>query len=379
MSKGTLLITGASGYLGFAILLSALREGYTPHIVVRSAAKLDFVKNAPDLVALPNASTCKYFIVPDLTAPGSLDEATAGCDYVIHGASPLPWQLCEPELQHARLVVPAVACTLSALESARRSKTVKRVVCISSMAAFTPPELMGPLIPDSPVHISEDRIPPEASPPFADVVTAYCASKNAALRRSIEWMAERGGAVGAGFDLVALAPVYVAGRHPLATSTRDLWDSSNSLFLRLLAGKTAGWTEGVDAPEVAGGVHVDDVVELHLRALDRDRVPTPPATGVELCTVAVQMEWKDVAAAAKRLFPKEVEKGLLPCSVVGSKTEVRFDSGKVERLFGVKLRGLDEMLESLVPQYLELLEKEGKEGEGAPGWMKDGKVGGGTM
>lgn len=364
MSKGTLLITGATGFLGFSILLGALREGYTAHIVVRSASKQAAVQNAPDLLALPNnaALRCHFFIAPDLTAPGALDAAATGCDLVLHAASPLPFrELCPPERQHAEFIAPAEECTLAALESAKRAGTVKRVVCISSIGGFITPELLGPEVPEEKTWLSDETLNDYLQPPFQDMLTAYCASKTAALRKSLEWMEEEQRREGRQpFDLVNMAPIYVAGRHALATSTADLFGTSNAVFLQLVAGKTA-WKEG-DVPEVVGGVHIDDVVELHLAALDTERIKTPtegPRKGVEMFVIGYEMQWKDVTDAVAKLFPEAVEKGLVPNNgFVGSKTTVVVSKEKTERVFGIKLKGVEEMMASVMPQYLEFVEKE---------------------
>ncbi|KAB2577608.1 putative 3-beta hydroxysteroid dehydrogenase protein [Lasiodiplodia theobromae] len=371
MSKGKIMITGATGYIGSAILVAALRSGYTANVVVRSEAKREQVATAPALLAAAPGNdvnaVCQFFTVPDLAAKGALDAATRGCDYVIHAASPIPFVECAPEEQRATILEPAVACTLSALESAKAAGgTVKRVVCTSSIGAFVEPAMLGsewaPPAAGQNVYVNEASLQPDREPPFVDMATAYCASKTAALRRSLEWM-EREGAQNVGFDLVALGPAYVCGRHPLAASTKDLWATSNWRFLRLFAAGKPEPGAVAPPPEAACGTHIDDVVDLHLMALDREKIKTKaegePGAGTEFFTTGVDMRWEDVNELTAKLFPKEVEAGILPNGgYAGTYKELKFYSDKVEKAFGIKLKGLEEMVGSLVPQYLELLEKE---------------------
>ncbi|KKY20409.1 putative nadph-dependent [Diplodia seriata] len=368
-SKSRVMLTGGTGYIGSGILLALLRAGHTVHVVVRSEAKQSQVASAPALLSLLREvhgtadvdAFCKFFIVPDLTVRGSLDAAARGCTRVIHAASPLPHFECSGAAeQRAQILAPAVACTLSALESAKASGTVERVVCTSSVGAFAAGALLGPgYAGTEEVHVNESSLQPHVEPPFPDVLTAYCASKATALRRSLEWMAAERAKGPVGFDLVALGPAYVGGRHPLAASTKDLWDTSNFRYLRLITAAEKG--EG--PKEVACAAHVDDVVDLHLMALDREKVKTKgegeEGAGTELFTVAVDMLWEDVTEATKKLFPAEVEKGVLPnAGYVGTHSQVKFYSEKVEKAFGIKLKGVEAIVESLVSQYLELLEKE---------------------
>lgn len=347
MSNETIAVTGATGFIGFSILLRLLKSGYNVRIVVRSEAKAEGLRSHPVLKALQKESSISYYIVPDLSIIGALDEATKGADYVIHTASPLPFGLCEPENQYDEIVLPAINCTLSALESAKRSGTVKRVVVTSSCGAYITPEiLLGPELPE-PVTLSEKDRNPEYDPPYPHVLAAYVASKTAALRRSEAWMKEQKPA----FDMVCLAPTYVMGRSELAQSVKELFSTSNGLFLRM----AAGVTEPNSPPEVAAVVHIDDVVDLHFMALNKEKIP-----GGQTFLFSRNVAWNDVTPIIQEMYPEAVKSGLLPNTGNVPSKKVFFDSSKTEQTFGIKLRSVEEMVESLIPQYIELLEKEKK-------------------
>ena len=92
MSKQLILITGASGHLGFRTLVKALEAGYRTRIALRKLGQADKIKKARSIQ--PFSEDIEFTEVPDLTAPGAYDEAVTGVTYVIHVAAPL---LVSPE------------------------------------------------------------------------------------------------------------------------------------------------------------------------------------------------------------------------------------------------------------------------------------------
>lgn len=342
MSSKTIVLTGATGFCGFAILLAALKANYNIRIVVRSEAKANTLRTNPSFIALDKTSQCTFYTVPDLSAAGALDEACVGADYFIHTASPLPFKslALEPEKQWQEFVQPAIQNTISALQSAKRSNTIKRVVITSSCAVYIEPELLtGPV--STPVVRTEADRNAEIEPPYADVLCAYVASKTSAFLRSEQWMEQHK----PDFDVVNLAPTYVVGRHELATSTADLLSTSNVLALRMALGLAPAGSPA----EVASTVHIDDVAAIHLAALDTEKIPANEYLFGQV------MAWNDVCEVTKRLFPEQVAKGLLPCTADVPSKPVAVSKQRTESTFGIELRGLDDMVVDLVGQYLELV------------------------
>ena len=68
----------------------------------------------------------------DLLKPETLDLAIAGCDYVVHTASPFPIEKVKDENV---LIKPAVEGTLAVVKAAHKHR-VKRVVITSSAASI---------------------------------------------------------------------------------------------------------------------------------------------------------------------------------------------------------------------------------------------------
>ncbi|KAK8085338.1 hypothetical protein PG997_006609 [Apiospora hydei] len=370
MSKGTVFITGATGFLGSIFLLEALKKGYSAHVVVRSQSKGEIVK---DFVASHGFSNepvegkphCTYFTVPDLTLPGVLDEAVRGTDCVLHCASPLPFAEIPADRQQAEMIDPAIACTLNLLESVRTAggATVKRVVVLASLIAFANAEVMGPTwVPaeGQEVHPNEDTLNDYISPPVPQPAPRVLRGQDggaAQQPRLDEQQAGRGDPLG--FDLVNLAPAYVVGRHPLAHTTADLMGTSNSMLLAPLVGRTSD----PQGPLCVGGaVHVDDLTEICLESLDpAGKVKTPasgPDRGVANFCISVDVVWNDAKSLVAAKWPAHVESGLLPNQGdFPTKPRISFASRKTEEAFGIKLKGLEEMVEAIVPQYVELLQK----------------------
>ncbi|KAG9530409.1 NAD(P)-binding protein, partial [Aureobasidium melanogenum] len=342
MSSETLVLTGATGFCGFAILQEALQYDYNIRIVVRSAAKADILRNNPCFKSLTRGPPrCSFYIVPDLSVEGALDEATAGADYMIHSASPLPFTnlSLSPSEQYKQMVEPAVINTISALQSAHKSNSVKRVVMTSSCAIFITPELLvGPV--DRPVVLTEENINAEIAPPYANVLVSYVASKTSSFLKAKQWMAEHK----PNFDIVNVCPTYVQGRNELATSPADLMSTSNVLFLRMALGVAPK-----DSPaEIASVVHIEDVAAIHIAALNKDRIPA----GEYLFGQEVQ--WNDVNEITKDLFPEQVAQGLLPCTSDIPTKSVVCSKEKTERIFDIELKPVEDMVEDLMEQYLEL-------------------------
>lgn len=155
-SKGTVLVTGATGFIAGHVILQLLHAGYTVRGSVRalpqpqqsqtpgSPAPLHVDRTISASAAL--ADMVQTFegrlqlVVADLTKPGSFDAAVDGCDAVLHVASPVninprdPDDVIRPAIEGTRNVLNA------ALREARRrgatSEAPYRVIVTSSDAAI---------------------------------------------------------------------------------------------------------------------------------------------------------------------------------------------------------------------------------------------------
>jgi nucleoside-diphosphate-sugar epimerase len=127
MSKSTVFITGATGFIGAQITAFALRAGYKVKLSVRREAQIDSLKKAFS----ESADRVKFVLIPDITKTGAFDNALQGAEHVIHVASPLA-------IPGQDLLTPAVKGTTSVLESALKVPSIKKVVITASVASLIP-------------------------------------------------------------------------------------------------------------------------------------------------------------------------------------------------------------------------------------------------
>jgi nucleoside-diphosphate-sugar epimerase len=128
----TVLVTGASGYIAGWIVKYLLEEGHSVHATVRDPNKAASVAHLQKIAA--SAPGTLTLFKADLLDQGSFDAAVAGCDIVMHTASPFVLEGYKDANQ--ALVRPAVEGTRNVLEAVNRSTSVKRVVLTSSVASI---------------------------------------------------------------------------------------------------------------------------------------------------------------------------------------------------------------------------------------------------
>ena len=130
--RDRILVTGAGGYLASWIVENLLREGHSVHATVRRLGDGKKTKHLHDLAMTFPGMLSLY--EADLLVERSFDKAMAGCDAVIHTAS--PYLLDKPKDVDVELIKPAVSGTLNVLGSVNRTETVRRVVLTSSVATL---------------------------------------------------------------------------------------------------------------------------------------------------------------------------------------------------------------------------------------------------
>jgi len=126
----TVLVTGGTGFIAGWCIVQLLERGYAVRTTVRDAAKEQRVR-----AAVRGNTDRLSVVVADLNHDRGWDAAVAGCDYVLHVASPLGGGAVKD--RHA-LVAPARDGTLRVLRAAAKAG-VKRVVMTSAAATARPP------------------------------------------------------------------------------------------------------------------------------------------------------------------------------------------------------------------------------------------------
>jgi nucleoside-diphosphate-sugar epimerase len=250
VSNSTVLVTGGSGFVGAHCILQLLAAGHSVRTTLRSLSKEAAVRSM--LVSAGADDSGLTFFAADLGADAGWAEAVAGCDYVLHVASPFP--VSQPKNED-ELIVPARDGALRVLRAAREAK-VKRVVLTSSFAAigYSAP-------PVGRAFTEADWTDPN------DDVTAYVKSKTLAERAAWDFIATEG----AGLELAVINPVGILG--PVLGSDVS---TSVQLAVTLMKGAMPG------IPQLSFGiVDVRDVADLHLRAMT-----SPAASGERFLAIA---------------------------------------------------------------------------------------------
>ena len=247
------LVTGGSGFIGSHCIVRLLAVGHDVRTTVRD------LKREGDVRAMLRAGGAEAdrrlkFFAADLEKDGGWAEAVAGCEYVLHVASPFPLRVPKNEDE---LIVPAREGTLRVLRAARDAR-VKRVVLTSSFAAIG----YG--------HEPQTEAFDETDWTNLDgkvTVAPYAKSKTLAERAAWDFMAKEGG----GMELSVVNPVAVFG----PVLARD-YATSIVIVQRLMDG-------GIPAcPRLSFGVvDVRDVADLHLLAMTH-----PAAKGERFLAVA---------------------------------------------------------------------------------------------
>ncbi len=245
MTQQRVLVTGGSGFIAGHIILQLLERGHSVRTTVRSLEREEAVRAVLADAGMVNGELLT-FAAADLLSDDGWAAALAGCDLVLHVASPVQPGHVENEDE---LIVPAREGALRVLRAARDAG-VRRVVLTSAFHA------VGWGHPHDGHVFTEDDWTVLDGPG----VDAYGRSKTLAERAAWDFVAEEGGSL----ELATILPVAVMG--PIMGRQVS---GANHVVQRILRGALPGyphlWFPIVD---------VRDVAAAHLLAMT-----TPAAAG----------------------------------------------------------------------------------------------------
>jgi len=219
------LVTGASGFVGAAVARALLARGWETRCLVRAAS------SRRNLEAL-NVE----IVTGDLTDVSSLDRALERCDALLHVAADYRLGVRDAsELYRAN-----VEGTRNVLEAARRA-AVPRIVYTSSVATIGIPADGTP---------GDERMPVR----LEDMIGHYKRSKFLAEQVARDWARANGA------HLVIVNPSTPIGPGDVKPTP------TGQIIVDAACGRTPAYVDtGLNV------VHVDDVAEGHLLALERGR------------------------------------------------------------------------------------------------------------
>ena len=233
------LVTGGTGFIGAHCLVQLLAAGHETRATVRDLRRESEVRAMLRQGGAGDVGERLALFRADLNADAGWAEAAAGCDYVLHVASPFPSTVPKDANE---LIAPARDGALRVLRAARDAG-VKRVVLTSSFAAvgYGAKDRTAPFTEEDWTNLDDPSLQP------------YQRSKTIAERAAWDFIAREGGAL----ELAVVNPVGVFG--PVLGP-----DFSTSILMvkRLLDGSVPG------CPDLwFGVVDVRDVADLHLKAM----------------------------------------------------------------------------------------------------------------
>lgn len=260
----TVLVTGGTGFVGSHVILHLLEQGHQVRTTVRSLNREESVRSMLRNAGVEAGERIAFFAA-DLERDEGWAEALAGCDYVMHVASPMPAAAPKSEDE---LIVPARDGVLRVLTAARNAN-VKRVVLTSSCGAiyYGHPSQAAPFDETSWTNLDGE-------------MSAYVRSKAVAERAAWDFISAEGGAL----ELSVINPAGIFG--PVLGPD---FSSSIELVTRLMNGAPG-------CPRLYFGVvDVRDVADLHLRAMK-----DPAAKGERFIAVSGEvMSMLDIAKVLK--------------------------------------------------------------------------------
>ncbi len=225
LNHGPTLVTGATGFVGSAVARALLARGHALRLLVREHGDRGNIAGLPAELA-----------VGDLKDPPSLARAVAGCRFVVHVAADYRLWVPDPDAMNRANVDGTRALLLSA-----QAAGVERMVYCSSVAALG---LVGDGTPGT-----------EATPnTLAKVIGTYKRSKYLAEQQVLALARD-------GVPVVIVNPSAPVGPRDIKPTP------TGKMIADTAAGRMPAYVDtGLNV------VHVDDVAQGHVLALEHGRV-----------------------------------------------------------------------------------------------------------
>jgi dihydroflavonol-4-reductase len=299
-TRGTVLVTGGSGYIAGFCIAQLLREGFTVRTTIRSLARE--AETRATIAKLTDPGGRLHITAADLNSDAGWAEAVEGCTYVQHVASPLP--STNPK-DDDELVKPARDGALRVMRAARAAG-VTRVVMTASTACIA--------------YGHGSYTTPRTEADWSDETnradtSAYERSKTIAERAVRAWFAQEG----APLELVTIHPGAVLG----PVLGRD-FSASIEIVKKLLEGAVPG------VPRFGWPlVDVRDIADLHYRAM------LAPGIAGERFIGANDFWWMSQVAATLKssLGPRARKVPTMPIPNFAVRLSAMFDPMIRDRLF----------------------------------------------
>ena len=332
------LVTGATGFIGFRTLIETLKAGYRVRAAIRNEDGIQKIKAAES--TQPYLGQLDFVLVPDILKEDAFYEAVKGVDYVIHVASPVTKVMTtsSEERYDEMFIQPALYGTLNMLKAVSEySPTTKRMVITASILSIIDFTEMSA---ETGNVFNEQSRTTFVNGPYGGIFPAYGASKVAAFNATEEYVRTHK----PHFDINHVGPAFVIGKHELATTRAEILAGTNGAALDHVLGTSRG-------PTPSTSVFVNDIAKMHVLALDPNIPGGQFFIGVSEDS---NTRWEDSFDIVKRNFPEAVADGTFP--LIGSNPTKRliFDNTYTKTTLGIDFAGFEEQVKSVAEHYLEL-------------------------
>jgi nucleoside-diphosphate-sugar epimerase len=338
MPSSLVLITGATGHLGYRTLIETLKAGYHVRAAVRNEAGIKKIRAAES--TQPYLNHIEFVFVPDMEKEDAYNEAVKGVKNIIHLASPIPHHVpvSDSAEMEALIVQPAIRGTLNMLRAAKaHSPTTERIVITTSILALISwADFFG----QSGKVFNETSRTLVVSGSYENGLQAYAAGKVAALKVTEEFVVIEQ----PHFTVNNVAPSAVIGKNEIATTAADSISGTNSIAL----GHVLGLSQG---PTPSAVVYLDDIARTHILALS----PSVPGNQVFIgVSDNSNNRWEDAFDVVKQNFPQAVTDGTFP--LTGSNPTIRLiiDNSWTRKTLHQEFLPYAEQVRSVAQHYLDL-------------------------
>lgn len=326
ISNSTILVTGASGFIGAHCVDKLLKSGYHVRAAVRSEGKFNQLAGCFDEEARSRLSPA---YLSDIRNQEDVNKAVYGCEGILHVASPFSYSVKDFEKE---LLNPAIEGTRTVMNAAANEPRVTRVVITSSFAAVydaTKGLQPGVILDES----SWSPLTWDDGVKTDQAAVAYRASKVLAEREAWNFIKQHD----YHFDLVTLCPTMVFGPlvNPKTATSLESLNTSNQVLWSLCRGSLE------DVPPTKGPVWVDvrDLADAHVKALQ-----CAEASNQRFMMSAGDYDNQEISDILREKLPKDFSKNI-PVGTPGARlsgTHFTTDSSKAEKVLGIKFRKLED-------------------------------------